>query len=238
MNFLLNVLEKTEGFKAIKKALKPKSKICATGLTEIHKATIIHSLCHLKNVRAFCVAPDEQKAQTLCNDLCTMGTKAVFYPTRDFVFKEISGKSREYEHQRLNVLYKMLTGDYDVVVACIDGATQYTMPKDVLKNAVLDIKVGATISTDFCIKALTLLGYQRFDQVDGKGQFSLRGGILDFFMPDSDYPIRAEFWGDEITDLNYFDVETQRRTDKVEQVKQTKTKKKNRIVKVEAKKNK
>lgn len=218
MNFLSNVLEKTDSYKAIKKALKPKSKICATGLTEIHKATIIHSLCHSENVRAFCVAPDEQKAQTLCNDLCAMGTKAVFYPVRDFVFKEVSGKSREYEHQRLNVLYKMMTGDYDVVVACIDGALQHTIPKEVLKNAVLDIKVGATVSTDFCVKALTLLGYQRFDQVDGKGQFSLRGGILDFFMPDNDYPIRAEFWGDEITDLNYFDVETQRRTDKVEQV--------------------
>ena len=59
-------------------------------------------------------------------------------------------------------------------------------------------------------KALTLLGYRRYDQVDGKGQFSIRGGILDFFMPDSEYPVRAQFWGDEITDLNYFDIETQR----------------------------
>ena len=60
-------------------------------------------------------------------------------------------------------------------------------------------------------KALTLLGYERFDAVEGSGQFSLRGGILDFFMPDSDYPVRCEFWGDEITDLSYFDIETQRR---------------------------
>lgn len=218
MNFIPQVLSKVKGFDTIQKALKPGCSVCATGLTEIHKANMIHSLCHLQNVRAICVAPDEQKAQTLCNDLCAMGTKALFYPTRDFIFKNVTGKSREYEHQRLNVLYKMSQGDYDIVITCMDSASQFTMPKDVLEKAVLHIKVGTIITPENCIKALNMLGYQRFDQVDGKGQFSLRGGILDFFMPDSDSPIRAEFWGDEITDLNYFDIETQRRTDKAEAI--------------------
>lgn len=218
MEFITQILKKVKGFEVIEKALKPGCSICATGLTEIHKANMIFTLCHLRNVRAFCVAPDEQKAQTICNDLCSMGKKAFFYPTRDFIFKNISGKSREFEHQRLNVLYKMITGDYDVIVTCMDAASQFTIPKDVLKKAVLNIKVGTEISPENCIKALTLLGYSRFDQVDGKGQFSLRGGILDFFMPDSANPVRAEFWGDEITDLNYFDIETQRRTEKIDEI--------------------
>ena len=218
MNFLSDVLLKTESFETIRKAMIPGKSVCATGLTDIHKTNIIYSLCHLQNVRAFCVAPDEQKAQIMCNDLCSMGKKALVYPTRDFIFRDVSGKSKEYEHQRLNVLYKMLTGDYDVIIACADAACQYTIPKETLKNAVLNLKIGTEISPEKCIRALTLLGYQRFDQVDGKGQFSLRGGILDFFMPDSDNPVRAEFWGDEITDLNYFDIESQRRTDKVEQI--------------------
>lgn len=218
MNFLSDVLLKTESFETIRKAMKPGKSVCATGLTDIHKTNIIYSLCHLQNVRAFCVAPDEQKAQIMCNDLCSMGKKALVYPSRDFIFRDVSGKSKEYEHQRLNVLYKMLTGDYDVIITCADAACQYTIPKETLKNAVLNIKVGTEIPPEKCVKALTLLGYQRFDQVDGKGQFSLRGGILDFFMPDSENPVRAEFWGDEITDLNYFDIETQRRTDKVEKI--------------------
>lgn len=218
MDFIFDALKKVKGFNTIEKALKSGASVCATGLTDIHKGTIIHSLCHLRNARAFCVVPDEQKAQTLCNDLCAMGTKALFYPTRDFIFKNVTGKSRDYEHQRLNVLYKMLKGDYDVVVACMDAACQYTIPKDVLRQSILNIKVGTSISTETCTKALSLLGYQRFDQVDGKGQFSLRGGILDFFMPDSDNPVRVEFWGDEITDINYFDIDSQRRTDKIEEI--------------------
>lgn len=214
MRFLSEVLSNSESFNTILKSLSPGASVCATGLTEIHKSILINSLCRSMDVRAFVVSPDEQKAQTLCNDLCAMGVKALFYPSRDFIFLEISGKSRDYEHQRLNVLYKMLRGEYDVVISCLDAACQYTIPPAYLKDAVLEIGEGMEISTERCIKTLTLLGYQRFDQVDGKGQFSLRGGILDFYMPDSDNPVRAEFWGDEITDLNYFDIETQRRIEK------------------------
>ncbi len=218
MKFIKDILARAGAFKKIRSSLKPGKAVCATGLSEIHKSILIYSLCRFNNVRAFCVAQDEQKAQTVTNDLCSMGLRALFYPSRDFIFREVNGKSREYEHQRLNVLYKMLRGEYDVVVSCLDAASQFTVPRDVLESSVLNLRVGTEVSTDFCIKALTLLGYQRFDQVDGKGQFSLRGGILDFFMPDSDNPVRAEFWGDEITDLNYFDIETQRRIEKAEEI--------------------
>jgi transcription-repair coupling factor (superfamily II helicase) len=218
MKFIKNIPARAGAFKKIRNSLKPGKAVCATGLSEIHKSILIYSVCRFNNVRAFCVAQDEQKAQTVTNDLCSMGLRALFYQSRDFIFREVNGISREYEHQRLNVLYKMLRGEYDVVVSCLDAASQFTVPRDVLESSVLNLRVGTEVSTDFCIKALTLLGYQRFDQVDGKGQFSLRGGILDFFMPDSDNPVRAEFWGDEITDLNYFDIETQRRIEKAEEI--------------------
>ncbi len=218
MKFIGNILENNANYKKIKKALKPKSRVCVTGITEIHKSILINSLCHYKGVRAFCVASDEQKAQTIVNDLCSTGLKALFYPSRDFIFREISGKSNDYEHQRLNILYKMLRGEYDVVVSCLDAACQFTVPPEILESSVLSLKKGVEISVEKCIKALTLLGYQRFDQVDGMGQFSLRGGILDFYMPDSENPVRVEFWGDEITDLHYFDIESQRRIEKIENV--------------------
>ena len=218
MDFIREALRRTQSFAAVENNLKPDKPICATGLSDIHKSIIIYSLCREMNVRAFCAVSDEQKAQTMCNDLCSMGLRAYFYPARDFIFREISGKSRDFEHQRLNVLYKMLGGDYDVIIACADAACQYTIPPEHLSGAVLELSVGAEVSTERCLRALTLLGYQRFDQVDGKGQFSLRGDILDFFMPDSDNPVRAEFWGDEITALNYFDLESQRRVEKADKI--------------------
>ena len=54
--------------------------------------------------------------------------------------------------------------------------------------------------------------------VEGTGQFALRGGILDLFVPDSENPVRVEFWGDEIDSINHFDILTQRRFDKVDSI--------------------
>ena len=218
MNFLVNALKSTKEFMSVQKALKPECAVCATGVTGINKANMINTLCHLENVRAFCVAGDEQEAQSLCNDLCFMGKKAYVYTVKDFNFRDIEGKSMDYEHQRLNVLLKILDNDYDVIITCIDALMQYTIPPETLKKSVLKLKVGQCVELENCINTLTLMGYKRFDQVDGQGQFAVRGGILDFFMPDGKNPVRVEFWGDEITDINYFEVESQRRIENAEEI--------------------
>ena len=152
MNFLTQILKNNDDYKKIEKALKPKSSVCVTGLTEVHKSILINSLCHSKGAGAFCVANDEQKAQTIVNDLCSIGLRAYFYPSKDFIFREIGGKSSDYEHQRLNVLYKMLNGDYDVVVSCLDAAVQYTIPPQSLKNSVINFKKGTEVSIEKCAK--------------------------------------------------------------------------------------
>lgn len=218
MKFLVNTLKNTKEFKSVENSLKPRCKLCITGVTGINKANLINTLCHYKNVRAFCVAGDEPEAQSICNDLCSMGKKAYVYTVKDFSFRDVEGKSMDYEHQRLNVLIKILEQDYDVIITCIDAALQYTIPPEVLKSSVLKIKTGQSVSLEKCVNALNLMGYKRFDQVDGHGQYAVRGGILDLFMPDALNPVRVEFWGDEVTDINYFEVETQRRCGKAVEI--------------------
>lgn len=71
------------------------------------------------------------------------------------------------------------------------------------------------------VKALLRAGYSRSAQVDGAGQYAVRGGVLDFFTPGEEYPCRLELWGDEIDSMAYFDIETQRRTDNIEKIKIT-----------------
>lgn len=221
MNFLVNVLKNAPAFKSLLSSAKTGKSLCVSGLSTINKANVIYALCRLKGVTAFCVASDEKEAQTLCNDLCSMGLKACVYPVRDYNFLDFQSKSHEYEHARLKVLLKLIENDCDVVISCIDAASQLTVPKKVLKESTIVFEEGEEIPLEKAVRSLTLLGYERFDAVDGNGQFSLRGGILDFFMPDSEYPVRAEFWGDEITDLSYFDLETQRRFKKAGKIKLT-----------------
>ncbi len=219
MEFLIDVLKNNEAFKTLLNNTKQGRTVCASGLSAVNKANIIYALCRLKNTAALCIASDEKEAQTLCNDLSCMGLRAYVYPVRDFNFLDFQSRSQEYEHARLKVLLKIIDKECDVVIACIDAASQLTVPKKVLCESAIVFEEGREIAVDKAVKALTLLGYERFDAVEGSGQFSLRGGILDFFMPDSEYPVRAEFWGDEIIDLSYFDTETQRRFKKTGKIK-------------------
>ena len=216
MDFIFNSVSELKSYKKLDSYTEINGAVAVTGLNTQFKANIIGTLCHFHNVRAFCVASDEKEAQVLCNDLCTLDIRACVYPLRDMNFREVSGISREYEHQRLKVLTKLNLGECDVVIGTIDALLQYTMPKNVLEKATLKIEVGQQIAVEKCVDALTLLGYERTDMVEGTGQFSVRGGILDFFVPDNEYPVRVEFWGDEIDSINYFDIESQRRFDKVE----------------------
>ena len=219
MKFLSNVIKQLPEYKRLSECLDfSPAAAAAAGLTTVHKAHIIHALCAEKGVRAFVVASDEAEAQTLANDLSSMGGKALVYPVRDFTFRDVNSQSREYEHKRLNVLSKMLRGDYTAVIACIDAAIQYTIPPSALRDATVRFQSGGRLPLEQAVRVLTLNGYERCEQVEGPGQFAVRGGILDFFMPDAQAPVRAEFWGDEIDTLNYFDVETQRRTDYIEEL--------------------
>ncbi len=221
MQFLDHVIQRTKQYKALDNAVHTRSHAAAIGVSGVHKANIITSLCRDNAVRAFCVAQNEQEAQILCNDLSAMGLRALVYPKKDFIYIPSQVKSHEYEHQRLNVLSRMLSGDYDVVIATLDAAAQFTIPKDVLRSVSKTLKPDVEIDLPAFEKSLILLGYERCDNVEGSGQFSIRGGIIDLFMPDSDAPVRIELWGDQIDTINYFDVETQRRTDYCEEIELT-----------------
>lgn len=187
----------------------------ATGLSKVHKAHLIHTMCSRLKKRAFVLASNEGEAARFCADLEAMGTKSVMYPSRDYTFREVKGVSREFEHKRIGALYSYMTGKYDVIVACIDSALQYTIPPQKLKESTVEIKEGDIFSLDKIVSALISGGYVKVEQVEGNGQFAVRGGILDFFMPSSSQPCRIDFWDDEIDTISEFDIETQRRTEKL-----------------------
>ena len=213
MRFLDSVIRDNKAFKVLDNAIKEKSRAAVTGVSGVHKANIITSLCRTRSVRAFCVAQNEHEAQVLCNDVSSMGLRAFVYPKKDNIFITSQVKSREYEHQRLNVLSRMLGGDYDVVISTLDAAAQFTVPPEVLRSVSQKLVPDEEIDLGELERALITLGYERCDNVEGSGQFSIRGGIIDIFMPDSEAPVRIELWGDVIDTVSYFDTESQRRTD-------------------------
>ncbi len=131
------------------------------------------------------------------------------FPGRNLVFNNITS-SHDVERERLDVLYSIAKGVCDVVVASSLDAAVMTMPREVLLSSAVSIKVGDVISPSLLAEKLSALGFARVDIVDGAGQFSARGDILDFWHAQAKNPIRVEFFGDEIDRLCYFDPVSQR----------------------------
>ena len=216
MEFLDKILLKSSTFKSILKAIfNDKNTIGITSLADIHKAHFAHSICKVKNFPALMIVPNESIAQKMATDLTSMGSRAAVFPARDFNFYNIEGQSTDYEHRRINVLSQILSGQLDIVVTTIDAALQFTVPESTLSTSTFSIGLDAKISPENAVKNLTNCGYTRSDQVEGPGQFSLRGGILDVFSTNSNNPVRIEFWGDTIDSMSFFDIADQRRTEKV-----------------------
>jgi len=93
----------------------------------------------------------------------------------------------------------------------VSGALQRTLSTNQLAESSLTLKAGSAHDINALSERLILCGYSRCEQVEGPGQFALRGGILDFFSPTNDDPVRCEFFGDEIDSMGLFDISTQRR---------------------------
>ena len=219
MEFLNSAIGKLKEFTDLESAVRSRSLPAAvTGVTGVHKANIIYSLCSRLGRRAFVVTSDEPEANRLCADLTAMGLETLFYPYRDLSLRDAEGSSHEFEHQRLRALVAMLNGAPGSVVCCADAALQFTIPPEELKRRTITLKAGMTVPIERLLSVFSSCGYEQSAQIDGPGQYSRRGGILDFFPPGMPSPVRAEFFGDEIDTLSLFDPETQRRTDPAESV--------------------
>lgn len=216
------VLENSPEFLEISRSIKngrlPQGVL---GLSHIHKAHYIFSLCEALSRKALIITPDEGTATKLCSDINAFGGKALVYPARDFSFRSTQGQSHEYEQRRISVLNNMLSGKYSAVVCSAEAVMQRTIPQKVLKSNSIKIKRGGILNLEKAISVLNACGYERSDMVEGIGQYSVRGGILDFFPTDSENPVRTELWGDTVDTLCYFDTQTQRRIENINEIRLT-----------------
>ena len=221
MKLFSNVLSKLPAYDSVEDCIRTgRAPLCVTGLSGIHKAHFIHTLSARLGRTALVIVADEASGRKLCDDINTMGGRetALLYPSRDFSFRTVEGASHEFEHARLAVLGRIVSGECRVAVASVEAAAQLTIPKQELVRRSVSFAAGQEIPFEHAVQVLSGAGYVRRPQVDGVCQFAVRGGILDFFPPDSSQPVRAEFWGDEIDTISYFELESQRRTDPVNSI--------------------
>ncbi|MCL2222771.1 MAG: transcription-repair coupling factor [Oscillospiraceae bacterium] len=185
-----------------------------SGLSEIHRAHVAAAIRAetMRPVAVICAGEDE--AGRLARDIAALTMEQAHTVTsREFTFHDAEVVSRQTEQKRIATLSAMSEQRAPIVVMSISGALQRTLSPDKLKGVSLTVKAGTTYSLTELADRLTLCGYSRSEQVEGHGQFAVRGGILDFFSPAHEEPVRCEFFGDEIDAIGFFDISTQRRTE-------------------------
>ncbi len=144
--------------------------------------------------------------------------KVMLFPEQELSVVDAIAYSRDVTADRLRVLQHLASGTGGVVVATIASAIQPVMTRDVYLSRRLTYKVGQSIDLREHVERLVGNGYERVDMVETKGQFSVRGGILDIFPLTYEHPVRIELFDTEIDSIRTFDASTQRSLDKCEEV--------------------
>ena len=160
------------------------------------------------------------KAQKLYNSLTSLLSEeeVLLFPADELVRAEAMAQSKEMSAQRLYVLDEILNNRAKIVIANLSSAVRYLPNPELFKSRTLNFKVGETHSFDKLRLQLAKNGYSHVSKVDQSLQFAFRGDILDIYSVNNDYPVRIEFFGDEIESIRYFDLASQTSIEKIDKV--------------------
>jgi len=218
MKALINELLKEEEIGKLASAVE--GGLCPaviSGVSPVHKAAVLASVMENTGLPACVVCSDDMEAKRFASDILTFtGKKAHMLTGREYVFYNVESASRQDEQSRICTLFDIARGETDLVIATIEGLLLRTVPPEIMSEISFEIKMNGEYSVEKLTEILVKAGYSRTEQVEGVGQFALRGGILDFFSPLNMDPVRVEFWGDEVDSMSLFDVSTQRRTEVID----------------------
>jgi len=218
MKQLLNILNTVPEYLRLEAALEGgRSPVEVSGLSPVHRAHFAAGLLTRLGAPVVLVCADEGECQRLAADVTALtGVPAVTLCAREFLFHEGAAASRQWEHQRIAAFRAMAQGKAPLIAATVEGLLQRTLPPDELADHVVDIELTGSYDPEGLADRLSALGYTRCQQVEGVGQFALRGGILDVFSPGMDNPVRVEFWDRDVDSMGLFDVSSQRRVGKLD----------------------
>ena len=215
---LLQPLQENDKFITVINSIKNKKfPINISGLSDSGKSYIIDGIFNEIDNSLVIVTHNEIEAKNLYEDLNLYSTNVYFLPIREVVFYNVDAISGDLRWARLKVIKEILNNkNKKIIVTSIDAMTSLYTPREKYLNYSISIKNGDEVDLKEISKKLIECGYERVEVVEGKGEFSFRGGILDVFPPIAVYPYRIELFGDEIDSIRTFNIESQRSIEKVE----------------------
>ena len=164
------------------------------------------------------VTYDDSRAKEIYDDFRNFTKDVWLYPAKDLLFYSADIHGNLMARQRIGVLRHLMEDAGGIVVTTLDGLMDHLLPLKYLQGQTVTVEAGQKLDLEDLRDRLTAMGYERNAQVDGMGQFSIRGGIVDIFPLTEEVPVRIEMWDDEVDSIRTFDVESQRSVEQLDQV--------------------
>lgn len=221
MNFLIKTLEENKKFQELTKQISKPGPIAISGLVDVEKLHVLAGILNETKRPMVLVTYNEIQARKLYQDLKKLIKQTYFFPKKEITSYDYVAQSKEIEYKRIDVLNKMYLAKQQkepiIIVTTIEAVMQKMIAKDTLYQNVIDFKVGKTYLLDGIKEKLVGLGYERSDLIENKGQFSIRGGIVDVGLSEK-IGVRIEFWGDEVDSIRFFQISSQRSTEMLKEI--------------------
>lgn len=218
MNTIIGELGRNPKFiEYIKSIENKKSPIAISGLTDVGMAQMIAATKEFTKKPICLITYNEIQAKKIIEDIKYFTDKVIFFPKKEIVTYDYVAESKDLPYERIETLNKMQEIKTGIVVTTVEAAIQKMISKKSLYKNTIKLKVGETSELEGLKQKLVSLGYARCDLIEGRGQFSVRGGIVDISLTEKE-GVRVEFWGDEIDSIRYFNIISQRSTENIEKI--------------------
>lgn len=191
-----------------------------TGITSGTETAVYYALGSVRNTQAaplFVVTKNDSEARRIADELSAFfDCEILWYPKPNINFHDLEAESSDVRAYRMKVINAVLHNNNVIVVTTPDGIMTPLSAKEYVKE--FYIEVGSVIDVNEFSAQMVSLGYETSNMVDGKGQMSIRGGIIDIFPPAMEEPVRIELFDNEVDSIRSFDVISQRSLDKLDSV--------------------
>jgi len=216
-------IKKSENYEVFKKSLSRKN-VCVSlsGLIRSCSANLIYALAADTGGKEIYIAANSLNASKTAEDLRFFskenGEDILVLDPYEYMLYDVEVKSTERSAARVETLYRILSGDWKILVTTPVAAAQWLPDPTYIQKSALKLKKGSVMELEDLAKRLSGIRYTRLPEIDGKGQFSVRGDIVDVFPYTAENPVRIEFFDNEIDSVRYFDILSQRTIENTEEI--------------------
>ena len=220
MNKIIGELGKSNKFVDLSNQIEnKKSPISISGLTDVGMVELLSAINQYNKKPILLITYNEIQAKQILEIIENFEKeKAVLFPKKEIVTYDFVAESKDLPYERIETLNKIKDKKNLIIVTTIEALMQKLPPKEILFKNILEFKVGDIYNLEELKKTLVNLGYSRCEFIEGRGQFSVRGGIVDISINEN-LGVRIEFWGDEVDSIRNFNITSQRSINTLDKIK-------------------